>query len=135
MLSEPAGGNAGRALMKQGNLHPGQVAALAVRLEVMDEVDLEQLRIGLEVELEHGRRDALTNVTDDDPLLTAKIALANLRELPDYYTQVVSRKENSGDRDQRSRALYRRRQRHTARSTEGIASCADLQCGCGARHS
>jgi CBS domain-containing protein len=67
----------------------GHVAALAVRLGVMDEVDLEQLRIGMEVELEHGRRDPLTNVTDDDPLLTAKIALAHLRELPDYYTRLA----------------------------------------------
>jgi PAS domain-containing protein len=67
----------------------GQVAALAERLGVIDEVGLEQLRIGMEVELEHGRRDALTNVTDDDPLLTAKIALAHLRELPDYYTRLA----------------------------------------------
>jgi len=37
----------------------------------------------------HGRRDPLTNVTDDDPLLTAKIALAHLRELPDYYTRLA----------------------------------------------
>ena len=68
---------------------PGQVAALAARLGVMDEVDLEQLRTGMEVELEHGRRDPLTNVTDDDPLLTAKIALAHLREMPDYYTRLA----------------------------------------------
>lgn len=68
---------------------PGQVAALALQLGVMDEVDLEQMRIGMEVELEHGRRDALTNVTDDDPLLTAKIALAHLREMPDYYVRLA----------------------------------------------
>jgi CBS domain-containing protein len=65
------------------------VAALAVELGVADDVDLEQLRIGMEVELEHGRRDPLTNVTDDDPLLTAKIALAHLRELPDYYGRLA----------------------------------------------
>jgi CBS domain-containing protein len=68
---------------------PGHVAALAVQLGVIDEVDLEQLRIGMEIELEHGRRESLTNVTDDDPLLTAKIALAHLRELPDYYTRLA----------------------------------------------
>jgi CBS domain-containing protein len=66
-----------------------QVAALAERLGVAGEVDLEQLGIGMEVELEHGRRDLLTNVTDDDPLVTAKIALAHLRELPDYYTRLA----------------------------------------------
>lgn len=68
---------------------PEQVAALAAQLGVTGEVDLEQLRIGVEVELEHGLRDPLTNVTDDDPLLTAKIALAHLREMPDYYTRLT----------------------------------------------
>ncbi len=51
-------------------------------------IDLEQFRRGLEVELEHGLRDPLTNVTDDDPLLTGKIALAHLREIPDYNTRL-----------------------------------------------
>jgi hypothetical protein len=49
---------------------------------------LEEYRSGLDVELEHGRRDPETNVTGDDPLLTGKIALAHLRELPDYYTRL-----------------------------------------------
>jgi CBS domain-containing protein len=65
-------------------------------LDVLDEVDLEQLRIGMEVELEHGRRDPLTNVTDDDPLLTAKIALAHLRELPDYYVRLAAMEADEG---------------------------------------
>lgn len=51
--------------------------------------DLEQFRMGLDVELEHGRRDPATNVTDDDPATTGKIALAHLRELPDYYTRLA----------------------------------------------
>jgi Protein of unknown function (DUF5661) len=50
--------------------------------------DVEQLRIGMGVELEHGRRDPATNVTDDDPVMTAKIALAHLNELPDYYERL-----------------------------------------------
>jgi hypothetical protein len=41
------------------------------------------------VELEHGRRDPATNVTDDDPETTAKIALAHLNELPDYYDRLA----------------------------------------------
>ena len=45
--------------------------------------------MGMEVELEHGRTNPLTNITDDDALLTAKIALAHLRELPDYYTRLA----------------------------------------------
>ena len=51
-------------------------------------VDLEQFRMGIEVELEHGRRDPETDVTGDDPIVTAKIALAHLREIPDYYTRL-----------------------------------------------
>ena len=51
--------------------------------------DLEQFRMGLAVELEHGRRDPVTNVTDNDPILTGKIALAHLNELPDYYSRLA----------------------------------------------
>jgi hypothetical protein len=50
--------------------------------------DAEQFRRGMEVELEHGRRDPRTNVTDDDPQTTGKIALAHLNELADYYTRL-----------------------------------------------
>lgn len=50
--------------------------------------DVEQLRIGMDVELEHGVRDLATNVTDDDPVVTGKIALAHLNEFPDYYTRL-----------------------------------------------
>lgn len=84
---------------------PGEVAALAERLGVTNEVDLEQLRIGMQVELEHGGRDPLTNVTDDDPLLTAKIALAHLRELPDYYTRLAAMEAAGEGRPPRVRDL------------------------------
>jgi Protein of unknown function (DUF5661) len=50
--------------------------------------DLDQFRRGMDIELEHGRRDPATNVTDDDPILTGKIAWAHLRELPDYYERL-----------------------------------------------
>lgn len=50
--------------------------------------DVEQFRMGLDVELEHGTRDSRTNVTDDDPLMTGKIALAHLNEFADYYTRL-----------------------------------------------
>jgi hypothetical protein len=52
--------------------------------------DLETLRRGMNVELEHGRRSPETNVTNDDPVMTAKIALAHLREMPDYYEQLAT---------------------------------------------
>jgi hypothetical protein len=47
--------------------------------------DVEQFRIGMDVELEHGLHDLATNVTGDDPVVTGKIALAHLNEFPDYY--------------------------------------------------
>lgn len=52
------------------------------------QIDLEQFRRGLEVELEHGAGDSDTDVTGDDPLLTGKIAWAHLKEIPDYYTRL-----------------------------------------------
>ncbi len=51
-------------------------------------IDFEQFRMGLEVELEHGAADPRTNVTNNDPILTGKIAWAHLNELPDYYTRL-----------------------------------------------
>jgi len=50
--------------------------------------DIEQYRMGLDVELERGLVDAHTNVTNDDPTMTGKIALAHLNEFPDYYTRL-----------------------------------------------
>ena len=58
--------------------------------------DVEQFRAGMNVELEHGTRDPETDVTGDDPVLTGKIALAHLRELPDYYAR-LARMEAEGD--------------------------------------
>jgi hypothetical protein len=51
--------------------------------------DVEQYRMGLDVELEHGSIDPQTNVTDSDPIVTGKIALAHLKEFPDYYTRLA----------------------------------------------
>jgi hypothetical protein len=51
--------------------------------------DVEQFRMGMDVELEHGTRDFDTNVTDDDVDITAKIARAHLNEFPDYYTRLA----------------------------------------------
>jgi hypothetical protein len=60
--------------------------------------DTEQFRQGMEVELEHGLRDSLTNVTDDDPIVTGKIALAHLNEFPDYYVR-LERMEQEAKRE------------------------------------
>jgi hypothetical protein len=52
------------------------------------QIDLDEFRRGLEVELEHGAIDPATNVTGDDPVLTGKIAWAHLKEIRDYYTRL-----------------------------------------------
>ena len=61
--------------------------------------DVEGFRAGTRVELEHGLHDPTTNVTDDDPAVTAKIALAHLNEFPDYYTR-RERMEDEAKREQ-----------------------------------
>ena len=60
------------------------------------EVDLEQFRAGLSVELEHGSQDPATDVTHDDEMITGKIALAHLREIPDYYTRLAAMESDAG---------------------------------------
>jgi len=51
--------------------------------------DIEQFRMGMDVELEHGTQDLDTNVTDNDVTVTAKIARAHLNEFPDYYSRLA----------------------------------------------
>ncbi|HEY2742359.1 MAG TPA: DUF5661 family protein [Gaiellaceae bacterium] len=50
--------------------------------------DLEQFRLGMDVEFEHGSHDPQTDVTHDDPIVTGKIALAHMKEFPDYYERL-----------------------------------------------
>lgn len=61
------------------------------------EFDVEQFRTGLDVELEHGARDPQTNVTNNDPLLTGKIAWAHLKEFPDYYTRLSAMEKEADE--------------------------------------
>jgi hypothetical protein len=63
-----------------------------------DRFDLEQFRLGMDVELEHGSHDPQTNVTGDDPILTGKIALAHMKEFPDYYER-LERMEAEAERE------------------------------------
>ena len=63
-------------------------------LKVANELDIDfdiipfsDFVTGINIELEHGTVNPLTNVTNDDLLITAKIALAHLNEFPDYYNQ------------------------------------------------
>jgi len=62
-----------------------------------DKFDVEQFRQGMDVELEHGLRDPATNVTNDVPLTTGKIALAHLNEFPDYYTRLAKMEKEAED--------------------------------------
>ena len=57
--------------------------------------DVEQFRTGMDVELEHGLHDPATNVTNSDPVVTGKIALAHLNEFPDYYTRLARMEEEA----------------------------------------
>jgi len=57
--------------------------------------DIKQFRMGINVELEHGTINPITNVTNDELIPTAKIALAHLNELDDYYYR-LERMEREG---------------------------------------
>ncbi len=61
-----------------------------------DKFDLEQFRMGLEIESEHGSQDPETNVTNDDETITGKIAWAHLKEIPDYYTRLAKMEKEAG---------------------------------------
>ena len=60
-----------------------------------DKFDIKQFRRGMDVELEHGLCDPATNVTDDNSLITGKIALAHLNEFPDYYARLDEMEEKA----------------------------------------
>ena len=66
--------------------------------------DVEQYRMGLDVEMEHGTVDAHTNVTNDDPIMTGKIALAHLNEFPDYYTR-LKKLEKKAEKERKQKEL------------------------------
>jgi hypothetical protein len=57
--------------------------------------DVDEFRDGMDVELEHGLHDDQTNVTGDDPHVTARIAWAHLKEFPDYYTRLERMEEEA----------------------------------------
>jgi len=60
---------------------------MVINVKGMD-IQLEDFRLGLEVELEHGTRYEDTNVTNNHPVLTGKIVLAHLKETMDYYQRL-----------------------------------------------
>jgi hypothetical protein len=64
--------------------------------------DVEQFRMGLDIELEHGLRAPSTDVTGDDPILTGKIALAHLNEFADYYTRLEKMEREAKEQHSKS---------------------------------
>lgn len=66
-----------------------EARSIGAQLDIdWSQIDVEQFRRGLTVELEHGAIDPETNVTGDDLVLTGKIAWAHLKEIRDYYTRL-----------------------------------------------
>jgi len=65
--------------------------ALAKSLDIdLDTIKLEEFVKGLNIETEHGSVHEETNITRDIDILTAKLALAHLRHIPDYYSRLDS---------------------------------------------
>lgn len=60
-------------------------------------IPLDIWQYGLNVELEHGTRNKITNITKDDVYVTAKIALAHLIEFPDYYQRLRKMESEAED--------------------------------------
>ena len=82
--------------MARTHVTPGEAKAMGEQLGITwKEFGVEQFRRGMVVELEHGLRDPVTNVTDDDLFTTAKIALAHLNEFPDYYDRLEAMEEEA----------------------------------------
>ncbi len=63
-----------------------------------DQFDVEQFRMGLDIESEHGSADLHTNVTNDNALTTGKIALAHLKEMSDYYTRLRKMEQDAQEK-------------------------------------
>jgi len=75
---------------------PDEAKKIGEKLNIVwDKFDVDQFRRGMDVELEHGLCDPATNVTNDDPLITGKIALAHLNEFPDYYDRLDKMEEEA----------------------------------------
>ena len=68
------------------NINNAIYAANILRIS-FDKFTPEDLLRGMNIEREHGLVSHKTNVTNDDIITTAKIALAHLNEYPNYYNE------------------------------------------------
>lgn len=72
------------------SIHDAERACDLIGIDLgAERFDLSDVLVGMAVELEHGTRTPDLDVTGDDPVLTAKIAIAHLREIPDYYERLA----------------------------------------------
>ena len=75
--------------LKKAEVTTQEAEAILAELETGDmKILVENFRIGLEVELEHGVRFPEANVTNNHPILTGKIVLAHFKETLDYYQRL-----------------------------------------------
>ena len=91
--------------------------------------NIEQFRMGMMVELEHGSIDPDTNVTDNDSLVTGKIAFAHLGEYPDYYTRLKKMEDEAEEywgkkleKDVTNKRIY------TGENDEEVLNCEGNPC-------
>jgi hypothetical protein len=76
-------------ILKKAEVTTREAEAILAELKTGDmKISVENFRIGLEVELEHGIRFPEANVTNNHPILTGKIVLAHFKETPDYYQRL-----------------------------------------------
>ncbi len=70
-----------------------------------NDIRLVEFTKGVNVEFEHGTRYPETNITNNDKILTGKIAWAHLKEFPDYYTR-LEKMENEAEEYWSKRGLH-----------------------------
>lgn len=83
--------NRPKKIKKRESFTKAEASRIAKKLGIdfsKEKFTLDDFTAGLNVELEHGRKSLSTNVTNDDPIITGKIALAHLNEIPDYYVRL-----------------------------------------------
>lgn len=76
-------------MLKKAEVTLHEAEVILKELEINDmKISVENFRLGLEVELEHGIRFPEANVTNNHPILTGKIVLAHFKETLDYYQRL-----------------------------------------------
>ncbi len=69
------------------NINDAYYAASILNVK-FDKFTPEEFLEGINIELEHGTINPQTNVTNNDLIMSAKIALAHLNEFPNYYNPI-----------------------------------------------